>query len=154
MGRRRILSPSSQPKNIPFTMHSSLRRQNHHALPKSYITLSIKRPCTWSWKRIELQVSPPDLAKRIQGAVEWLSNIQPPSNPKLGPVGGGLICHKFFKDSKARFDFSDPAMLDLYTMKVRPWFVSLAFITANMSSGPGVRLALERSLEEGVSCQC
>ena len=105
-------------------------------------------------ERIKLQVSPPDLAKRIQGAAGWLSNVPPPSKPKLGPVGGGFIRHKFFREFKAPFDFSDAAMLDVYMMKVRPRFVSLVFTTANMSSGPGVRLALERSPEEGVSCQC
>jgi hypothetical protein len=105
-------------------------------------------------ERIELQVFPLDLAKRIQGAVGWLSNVPPPSNPNLGPVGGGFIRHKFFKEFEAPFDFSDAAMLDLYMMKVRPWFVSPAFTTAHMSSGPGVRLALENSPEEGVSCQC
>ncbi|KAI6006866.1 hypothetical protein EDD15DRAFT_2394117 [Pisolithus albus] len=65
-------------------------------------------------ERIELQVSPPDLAKRIQGAVEWLANVPPPPNSKLGPVGGGFIRHRFFKDYKAPFEFSDTAMLDLY----------------------------------------
>lgn len=68
-------------------------------------------------ERIQLQVSPPDLATRIQGAIEWLSKVPPPSNSKLGPVGGGLIRHRFFKDSKAPFSFSDTAMLDLYMMK-------------------------------------
>ncbi|KAI6021854.1 hypothetical protein PISMIDRAFT_690681 [Pisolithus microcarpus 441] len=65
-------------------------------------------------ERIELQVSPPDLAKRIQGAVEWLANVPPPPNSKLGPVGGGVIRHKFFKDHEAPFEFSDTAMLYLY----------------------------------------
>ncbi|KAI6003133.1 hypothetical protein EDD15DRAFT_1468657 [Pisolithus albus] len=65
-------------------------------------------------ERIELQVSPPDLAKRIQGAVEWLANVPPPPNSKLGPVGGGVIRHSFFKDHEAPFEFSDTAMLDLY----------------------------------------
>ncbi|KIK20264.1 hypothetical protein PISMIDRAFT_682436 [Pisolithus microcarpus 441] len=68
-------------------------------------------------ERIELQVSPPDLAKRIQGAVEWLANVPPPPNSKLGPVGGGFIRHKFFKDHEAPFEFSDTAMLDLYMMR-------------------------------------
>lgn len=58
-------------------------------------------------ERIELQVSPLDLTKRIQGAVGWLSNVPPPSNPKLGPVEGGFIRPKFFKEFKAPFDFSD-----------------------------------------------
>ncbi|KAI6012185.1 hypothetical protein PISMIDRAFT_104192 [Pisolithus microcarpus 441] len=70
-------------------------------------------------ERIELQVSPPDLAKRIQGAVEWLANVPPPPNSTLGPVGGGVIRHSFFKDREAPFEFSDTAMLDLY-IKRRP----------------------------------
>lgn len=76
-------------------------------------------------ERIKLQESPPDLVMRIQGAVEWLSKVPPPSDLKLGPVGGGPIRHRFFKDSIAPFGFSDAAELDLYITKVRLWFVSL-----------------------------
>ena len=105
-------------------------------------------------ERIKLQVSPPDLETKIQGAIEWLSKVPPPSNPKLGPVGGGLIRHKFFKDHEAPFIFSDTALLDLYMLKVRLWFVFLPFATANVPSGPGVRLALQSRQKESVPCQC
>ena len=104
-------------------------------------------------ERIELQTFPPDLAKRIQETVEWLSNVPLPPNLSLGPVGGGVIRHKFFKDWKAPFIFSNTAMLDLYMSKVRPWFFSPVSITSNMSFAPGVWLALEGWQEARASCQ-
>ena len=71
-------------------------------------------------ERIKLQESPPDLAARIQKAVKWLSEVPLPSNHVLGPVGGGRIRHKFFKEFKAPFEFPDIEMLDRYMKNVRP----------------------------------
>ncbi|KAH9015922.1 hypothetical protein EDB85DRAFT_1875454 [Lactarius pseudohatsudake] len=68
-------------------------------------------------ERINLQVSPPDLATRIQEAMKWLSEIPLPSNPTLGPAGGGPIRHMFFKDFRAPFDIPDVGMLDEYMKK-------------------------------------
>ena len=73
-------------------------------------------------ERIALQESPPDLA-RIQEAIKWLSEVPLPSNPTLGPVGGGCIRHRFFKDFKAPFNILDVGMLDEYMKKVRPCFI-------------------------------
>ena len=73
-------------------------------------------------ERIALQESPPDLA-RIQEAIKWLSEVPLPSNPTLGPVGGGCIRHRFFKDFKAPFNLLDVGMLDEYMKKVRPCFI-------------------------------
>lgn len=73
-------------------------------------------------ERITLQESPPDVA-RIQEAMKWLSGVPLPSNPTLGPVGGGRIRHKFFKEFKAPFIFLDVGMLDAYLKKVRPCFI-------------------------------
>lgn len=70
-------------------------------------------------EHIKLQESPPDLAERIQKAMIWLSEVPLPSNHMLGPVGGGPIRHKFFKDFEAPFNFQDTKMLDQYMMKVR-----------------------------------
>ena len=70
-------------------------------------------------ERINLQVSPSDLAARIQEAMKWLSEVPLPSNPTLGPVGGGRIRHKLFKDFKAPFNIPDVGMLDEYMKKVR-----------------------------------
>ena len=55
-------------------------------------------------ERIKLQESPPDLAARAQKAVKWLSEVPLPPNYALGPVGGGRIRHKFFKEFKAPFE--------------------------------------------------
>ncbi|KAH8979489.1 hypothetical protein EDB86DRAFT_2814548 [Lactarius hatsudake] len=71
-------------------------------------------------ERINLQVSPPDLATRIQEAIKWLSEVPLPSNPTLGPAGGGPIRHRFFKDFEAPFNIPDVGMLDEYMKKVRP----------------------------------
>jgi hypothetical protein len=83
-------------------------------------------------ERIKLQKSPPDLAARIQEAIKWLSEVPLPSNPTLGPVGGGPIRHKFFTDFESPFNFLDVKMLDQYVMKVRPCLFSRVSSTANM----------------------
>ena len=72
---------------------------------------------------INLQVSPPDLAARIQEAIKWLSEVPPPSNPTLGPVGGGRIRHRLFNEFRAPFNIPDVGMLDEYMKKVRPCFI-------------------------------
>ncbi|KAG5634635.1 hypothetical protein H0H81_001317 [Sphagnurus paluster] len=56
-------------------------------------------------ERIKLQESPPDLAARIHEAMKWLSEVPPPPNSTLGPVGGGPIRHKFFQEFVAPFTF-------------------------------------------------
>ncbi len=74
-------------------------------------------------ERIKLQESPPDLAARIQQATKWLSEVPLPSNHTLGPVGGGPIHHKVFKDFEAPFILPDVTMLDSYMKKVPPFFL-------------------------------
>lgn len=71
-------------------------------------------------EHIALQDSPPDLDVRIHKAMKWLSEVPPLSGQPLGPVGGGRIHHKFFKEYKAPFVFPDVATLDQYVNKVRP----------------------------------
>ncbi len=71
-------------------------------------------------ERINLQEFPLDLAARTQKAVKWLSEVPLPSNHTLGPVGGGHIRHKLFKNFTAPFDFPDVMMLDRYLKTVRP----------------------------------
>ena len=67
-----------------------------------------------------------DLAERTAEALNWLSHIpaapeddNSPSKDAIGPVGGGLIRHKFFKDHKAPLPFQSVAELQLYMNKVR-----------------------------------
>jgi hypothetical protein len=74
-------------------------------------------------EHIKLQESPPDLVARIPKTMKWLSKVPLPSNPTLGPVGAGRICHRFFKNSKAPFDFPDVEKLDRYMKTVRPCFI-------------------------------
>ena len=73
-------------------------------------------------ERIKLQESPPDLAARKQKAIKWLTELPLPSNYALGPVGRGLIRHRFFNDSEAPFVFPDVVTLDQYINRVRPCF--------------------------------
>ncbi|KJA22694.1 hypothetical protein HYPSUDRAFT_40793 [Hypholoma sublateritium FD-334 SS-4] len=72
-------------------------------------------------ERIRLQESPPDLDARIQKAMKWLSEVPPLSDQPLGPIGGGCIRHKFFKESKAPFVFPDNATLDQYVNRAYGW---------------------------------
>jgi hypothetical protein len=43
---------------------------------------------------------PPDLAERMVVALNWLSEVPPPSKDLMGPIGGGLIHHSFFKNNR------------------------------------------------------
>ena len=72
--------------------------------------------------RINLQVSPPDLAARIQEATKWPSELPLPSNHTLGPVGHSRIRHKL-KEFEAPSIFPDVRMLDEYIKKVHPRLV-------------------------------
>ncbi|KAJ7269836.1 hypothetical protein C8J57DRAFT_1607772 [Mycena rebaudengoi] len=54
-----------------------------------------------------------DLPERTAQALDWLSRVSAPpedvvgsSKDAMGPVGGGLIRHRFFKDDEAPLDFS------------------------------------------------
>ncbi|KAH9169783.1 hypothetical protein EDB89DRAFT_1982495 [Lactarius sanguifluus] len=96
-------------------------------------------------EHINLQVSPPDLATRIQEAIKWLSEVPLPSNPTLGPAGGGPIRHGFFKDFKAPFNIPDIGMLDEYMKKA----YGLLSVTAQQKVSPvsvsGERLMFTQS---------
>ncbi|KAH8829916.1 hypothetical protein DL96DRAFT_1590927 [Flagelloscypha sp. PMI_526] len=66
---------------------------------------------------IKLKNDPLDLAERIPQVVKWLSEVPPPPNSTLGPVGGGRIHHKFFKVFQAPYDFPNIEKLDQYVKK-------------------------------------
>ena len=84
-------------------------------------------------------------------ALVWLSSVPPPPNHVIGPLGGGRIGHKFFKDYKAPLIFSSVEALQRYMRKVRPCFYILEHPPfANMKSGPGVHVALDPGQEAAV----
>ena len=60
-----------------------------------------------------------DLAERTAKALDWLSKVPPPSEDVIGPVGGGCICHRFFKNNKAPIYFSSASALERYMNEVR-----------------------------------
>nr|GAT53395.1 predicted protein [Mycena chlorophos] len=69
-------------------------------------------------ERIKLVAPPPsDLPGRICEAVIWLLQVPAPQGHSLGPLGGGRIPHKFFKDFKAPLEFPDTVKLSAYIQK-------------------------------------
>lgn len=69
---------------------------------------------------IPLANSPPDLAERTIEALRWLSSVPAPPGHVFGPLGGGLIRHRFFLDSTAPLAFSSIEALERYIARVRP----------------------------------
>lgn len=74
---------------------------------------------------ITLMEPPPDLPERIAEAVRWLSGVPAPADHVLGPLGGGVIRHSFFKDYEAPLVFSSIEALERYIEQVRPCLYSL-----------------------------
>jgi hypothetical protein len=100
---------------------------------------------------ITLTAAPID---RTAQALVWFSSIPPPPNHMIGPLGGGRIRHKFFKDYTAPLLFSSVEALQRYMRKVRPCFYLLEHPPfAKMQSGPGVHVALDPGPEAAVSRQ-
>jgi len=71
---------------------------------------------------IALTAPPLDLIDRTTQALVWLSNVPPPPNHVIGPLGGGRIRHKLFDDYEAPLLFSSAEALQRYMDKVRPCF--------------------------------
>lgn len=68
---------------------------------------------------ITLTDSPAHLAERKAEVSRWLSNVPIPPGHVIGPLGNGLIRHRFFKDHKAPIRFSSVEALERYIAKVR-----------------------------------
>ena len=101
---------------------------------------------------ITLTATPLDLIDRTAKALVWLSNVPPPPNHVMGPLGGGPIRHKFFKDYTASQLFSSVEALQRYIRKVRPCFHFLEHPPfANMQSGPGAHVVPDPGPETAVS---
>lgn len=60
-----------------------------------------------------------DLPERAAAALDWLSRVPAPSEDMMGPIGGGLIRHRFFKDREAPLCFSSIKALESYMNEVR-----------------------------------
>jgi len=67
-----------------------------------------------------------NLAEKTAEALRWLSQVPPPeddigpnSEQVIGPVGGGLIRHGFFKNHTAPLNFSGVDALERYMNRVR-----------------------------------
>jgi len=74
----------------------------------------------WSYlvmEHITLTTPPPDFIERIAEAVKWLSGVPPPVDHLIGPLGGGRIRHKFFKDWEAPLSFPSVAAVERYMEK-------------------------------------
>lgn len=97
----------------------------------------------------------PDLIDRTAKALVWLSSVPPPNpNHMIGPLGGGPIHHKFFKEYEAPLLFSSVEALQRYIHKVRPCFHFLMHPPfANMQSGSGPHEAPSQGPEAGASCR-
>lgn len=103
--------------------------------------------------------SPSDLPERAAVALKWLSEVPAPSGHVLGPLGGGYIRHKFFKDGMAPLVFTSTEALERYVNKVRPW----SLLNCIFSSIPislictlvyiGALYALPRGSEPSEACQ-
>ena len=88
---------------------------------------------------------PPDFIERIAAAVKWLSDVPPPVDHVIGPLGGGRICHQFFKDHMAPLSFPSVAALERYMEKVRLCFPFLEYAPfAHVTCARGVRYSRPR----------
>lgn len=67
---------------------------------------------------ITLADPPPDIPERTADALKWLSEVPAPPGHVFGPLGGGVIRHRFFKDWKAPMVFSSIEALERYIEKV------------------------------------
>ena len=119
-GVRRDLEPERATQECIFTHAQQSNTPDAPRIARIIHHFVDQRTMYLVMEHIKLQESPPDLAARIQKAVKWLSEVPLPSNHVLGPVGGGRIRHKFFKEFKAPFEFPDIEMLDRYMKNVRP----------------------------------
>ncbi|KAJ7292646.1 hypothetical protein C8J57DRAFT_1428746 [Mycena rebaudengoi] len=63
---------------------------------------------------------------RTAQALDWLSKVSAPSGDVLGPIGGGLIRHRFFKHNQAPLAFSSIDALERYMNQGRKLLSRLA----------------------------
>ena len=103
-------------------------------------------------ERVTVLPTPKNLAERTAEALNWLALIPAPSNHVIGPLGGGVIRHRLFKDSEAPLVFSSVGALERYVNEVRPCLYFLERPpSANISSGSGAQDAFEVAASD--TCQ-
>jgi hypothetical protein len=122
-GAQRDLEPELATQEYIFTYARQSKTPDAPRIAKIVHHFVDQRTMYLVMEHIKLQESPPDLVARIPKTMKWLSKVPLASNPMLGPVGAGCICHRFFKNSKAPFDFLDVEKLDWYMKTVRPCFI-------------------------------
>ena len=86
-----------------------------HAFPRLYTTSKLKK----AFLVMEhIKLTHPslitNLAERTAQALDWPSKVSAPSEDVMGPLGGGLIRYRFFKDNKAPLAFSGIDALERY----------------------------------------
>lgn len=101
---------------------------------------------------VALTNPPPDLPERTAEALIWLSAVPAPPGHVFGPLEGGLIRHKFFKDYKAPLVFSSIGALERYIEKVRPCLYFLEHpLTSNLGQARTLLSTLAKRPAESVS---
>jgi hypothetical protein len=102
---------------------------------------------------ITFMPTPPDFIAQMTAAVVWLASVPAPPNHVIGPLlGGGLIRHGFFKESRAPLRFSSVEALERYITKVRPGFYFLEHPPfAYMQSGLGAYVVPAPVQEDAIS---
>ena len=105
-----------------------MRHRNGPRIPQALHYFEAQVEACLVMEYIELTHSPviTNLAERAAWALDWLSrvpappkDIMGPSKDAMGPIGGGLIRHRFFKDHKAPLAFSSIDALERYMNEVR-----------------------------------
>ncbi|PPQ63903.1 hypothetical protein CVT24_010370 [Panaeolus cyanescens] len=61
-----------------------------------------------------LDPPPADKDAKIQEAARWLATVAAPKGHKLGPLGGGPMIHRFFKDGEADVAYADVESLERF----------------------------------------
>ena len=78
-------------------------------------------------ERITLTALPSDFIERVAGALKWLSEVKPPPDHAIGPLGGGPIRHQVFKNFTAPLPFPSVDALERYLNAVRPCLYFLEY---------------------------
>lgn len=122
-GNYETLWPEIQTHLYVAAYAESLEYTSRPRIPKVLHYFSKKKEARRAYlvmERIKLSHSPPDLPQRMLEAITWLATVPAPYGHVIGPLGGGRICHRFFKDCKAPFHFRSVQQLEYYVNRVRP----------------------------------
>jgi hypothetical protein len=115
------LWPEIQTQLYVSAYAESLEYTSRPRIPK--VLHYFEKEKVWAYlvmERIKLSHSDPDLPQRMLEAVTWLATVPAPDGHVLGPLGGGRIRHRLFKDYTAPFHFQSVQQLEYYVNRVRP----------------------------------